>query len=62
MIRLQKLVCFLLMFMIIFQMSSCKTSQPLVASTQQDIDPLILSGGSSGMEQLDDQSLSLIHI
>ncbi|GGG05085.1 hypothetical protein GCM10011344_01810 [Dokdonia pacifica] len=42
-------------------MSSCKTSQSLVASTQQDIDPLKLSGGSSGMEQLDDQSYVVVY-
>lgn len=45
----------------IFQVSSCKTSQSIVATPNQGIEPLKLSGGSSGMEQLGDQSYLVVY-
>lgn len=61
MIRLKKLALLLLMPAIIFQMSSCKTSQSIAYTTDQKIDPLKLGGGSSGMEKLQNQSYVVVY-
>lgn len=61
MIRLKKLVFLLLMSVIMFQMSSCKTSQSITYTSDQEIDPLKLSGGSSGMEKLGSQSYLVVY-
>lgn len=61
MIRLKKLVLLLLMPVIMFQMNSCTTSQSIVNADHQKIDPLKLSGGSSGMEKLNDQSYLVVY-
>lgn len=61
MMRLQKLASFFLIAMTIFQMNSCKTSQATGNTMHQEIDPLKLSGGSSGMEKLNDQSYLVVY-
>ncbi|HMB64046.1 MAG TPA: hypothetical protein VKN36_13285 [Eudoraea sp.] len=51
----------LLLLITFFQASSCKTSQSIIPAPEQGIQPLKLSGGSSGMEKLGDQSYLVVY-
>ncbi len=59
--RLQRFIFLPLLCILFFQISSCKTSQSVVSTSSQGIQPLKLSGGSSGMEQLSDQSYLVVY-
>ena len=58
--RLKKLLFLPLLCILLFQISSCKTAQSIV-SISQGIQPLKLSGGSSGMATLGDQSYVVVY-
>jgi hypothetical protein len=58
--RFKKIVFLPLLCIFLFQISSCKTAQSIVSITQ-GIQPLKLSGGSSGMSTLGDQSYVVVY-
>lgn len=58
--HLKRFIFLSLLYILLFQISSCKTSQSITTTTQE-IQPLKLSGGSSGMEQLNDQSYLVVY-
>ena len=51
----------LLILIVLFQTTSCKTSQSIVPSNTQGIQSSKLGGGSSGMEKLDNQSYLVVY-
>ncbi|MFC4634242.1 hypothetical protein ACFO3O_10010 [Dokdonia ponticola] len=59
--RLKRFLFLPLLCILLFQISSCKTSRSIVATPNQEIQPLKLSGGLSGMEQIDDQSYLVVY-
>ncbi len=49
------------LLIIVFQTNACKTAQSVASTSKQTIQPLKLSGGSSGMEKLGDQSYLVVY-
>lgn len=51
----------LFLWIILFQANSCRTSQATLSTSSQEIPPLKLSGGSSGMAMLSDNSYLVVY-
>lgn len=56
-----KCFTFLTILLSIFLLHSCNSSQSILSTINKGIQPLKLSGGSSGMEQLGDQSYLVVY-